>query len=109
MLAVWALFSELTHAVLKLSSDMPQELMATIERFIFLLDVQTSTYSEIDTGRRKLQYLQRGTIYYQPLNRLPEEQICVGGMSIASVVNSHSSCRSLLIVPLPSPLVAPTV
>ena len=55
--AVWAMFPELTHALLKLSSppnDIPQEVMATIERFIILLYDQTSTCTEIDTARRKL-------------------------------------------------------
>ena len=55
--AVWAVFPELTYALLKLSSapnDIPQEVMATIERFIILLYDRTSTCTEIDTTRRKL-------------------------------------------------------
>ena len=55
--AVWAVFPELTHALLRLSSapnDIPQEVMATIERFIILLYDRTSTCTEIDTAKRKL-------------------------------------------------------
>ena len=55
--AVWSVFPELTHALLKVSSapnDIPQEVMATIERFIILLYDRTSTCTEIDTARRKL-------------------------------------------------------
>ena len=55
--AVWAVFPELTHALLKLSSApnyIPQEIMTTIERFIILLYDRTSTCTEIDTARRKL-------------------------------------------------------
>ena len=55
--AVWAVFPELTNALLELCSalhDIPQEVMATIERFIILLYDRTSTSTEIDHARRKL-------------------------------------------------------
>lgn len=55
--AVWAVFPELTHALLKLSSaptEIPQEVMATIERFVILLYDRTSTCTEINKARRKL-------------------------------------------------------
>ena len=55
--AVWAVFPKLTHALLKLSSaptEIPQEVMATIERFVILLYDRTSTCTEINTARRKL-------------------------------------------------------
>ena len=51
MWAVWAVFSELTHALV-FSPYIPQEVMATIERFIILLHDRTSACTEID--RRKL-------------------------------------------------------
>ena len=50
-------FPELTNAVLELSSaphDILQEQMATIERFIILLNDRTSTSSDIGQARTKL-------------------------------------------------------
>ena len=55
--AVWTVLTELTHALLKLSSaptEIPQEVMATIEMFVILLYDQTSTCAEINMARRKL-------------------------------------------------------
>ena len=54
--AVWAVFPELTNALLEPCSaphDIPQEVMAAIERFIILLYDRTSTSTEIDHARRK--------------------------------------------------------
>ena len=53
--AVWSVFPELTHALVKLSSaphDIPQEVMATPERFAILLYERTSSCTEIDVARR---------------------------------------------------------
>ena len=53
----WTVFPELTNAPLELRSaphDIPQDVMAAIERFIILLYDRTSTSTEIDHARRKL-------------------------------------------------------
>ena len=53
----WTVFPELTIALLELRSaphDIPQDVMAAIERFIILLYDRTSTSTEIDHARRKL-------------------------------------------------------
>ncbi|KAK0146492.1 hypothetical protein N1851_014183 [Merluccius polli] len=55
--AVWAVFPELTNALLQLSCaphDIPQEVMITIARFVILLYDRTSTSTEIDQARKKL-------------------------------------------------------
>ena len=72
----WAVFPELTHALLKLSSapnDISQEVMATIERFIILLYDRTSTCTEIDTARRKL-FAKRHNVQSIPLTKAALEE-----------------------------------
>ena len=55
--AVWNVLPELTDALLKLSSapsEIPEEVLHTIERFVILLYDRTSPYTDIDKARKKL-------------------------------------------------------
>ena len=73
--AVWAVFPELTHTLLKLSYDISQEVMATIERLIILLYDRTSTCTEINTARRKLFAKRHNAESIPPTKAALEEQV----------------------------------
>ena len=98
--AVWAVFPELTHALLKLSSapnDIPQEVMATIERFIMLLYDRTSTCTEIDTARRKL-FAKRHNVQSIPsttasLEEQVKRAVYQGGYVLVSTPELPSTCK----------------
>ena len=98
---VCAVFPELTHALLKLSSatnDIPQEVMATIERFIILLYERTSTCTEIDKARRKL-FAKRHNVQSIPPNKAALE----GHVKRAVYQGGHVWGQVLMSIPeLPS-------
>lgn len=55
--AVWNVLPEMTDALLNLSSapsEIPEEVLHTIERFVILLYDRTSPYTDIDKARKKL-------------------------------------------------------
>ena len=100
--AVWAVFPELTHALLKLSSaptEIPQEVMATIERFIILLYYRTSTCREINTARRKLFAKRHSVESIPPTKAALEEHV-----KRAVLQGGHVWGQALVLTPeLPSP------
>lgn len=100
----WAVFPELTHALLKLSSapdDIPQEVMTTIERFVILFYDRTSTCTEIDQARRKLFVKRHNALSIPPTKAALEEHVkralyqgChVWGQMLVSTPELPSPCR----------------
>ena len=76
--AAWAVFPELTNALLELSSaphDILQEVMATIERCIILLYDRTSTSTDIDQARRKLFAKRHNVQSIPPTNAALKEHV----------------------------------
>ena len=100
--AVWAVFPELTHALLKVSvapTDIPRDVLATIERFIILLYDRTSTCTDIDTARRKLFAKRHNAQLIPPTKAALEEHV-----KRALFQGAHVWGQMLLPAPkLPSP------
>ena len=75
-LAVWTVFPELTNALLKVSSapdNIPQDIIATKERFVILLYDQTSQCTDIDTARSKL-FVKTHNVLSIPLTKAALEE-----------------------------------
>jgi len=76
--AVWNVLPELSRALLKLSSapsDIPEEVLHTIERFVTLLYGRTSTCTDIDKACKKLFARKNNVELIPPTKAALEEHI----------------------------------
>ena len=76
--AVWNVFPELTEALLKLSlapSEIPEQVLRTIERFVILLYDRTSPCTDIDKARKKLFARKNNVELIPPTKAALEEHI----------------------------------
>ena len=83
---IWTVLPELTNALLKLSSapsGIPDDVMHTIERFIILLYVRTSTCKEINKARKIIFAKKNNVQLITPTKAALEERVkraaCQGG------------------------------
>lgn len=99
---MWAVLPELTHTLLKVSSaptEIPQELMATIERFVMLLFDRSSACTEADTARRKLFALRHNAGSIPPTKAALEEHVKRSSTPRRPRVGSRLVSRPALLSP----------
>ena len=98
----WSVLPELTGALVKLScapSDIPEDVMLTVERFVILLYDRTSTCTDINKARQKV-FAKRNNIKRIPPTRAALEQ----HVKRATYQGGHVWGQSLQTTPvLPSP------
>ena len=98
----WSVLPELTGALVQLScapSDIPEDVMLTIERFVILLYDRTSTCIDINKARQKV-FAKRNNIKRTPPTRAALEQ----HVKRATYQGGHVWGQSLQTTPvLPSP------
>ena len=74
--AVWNVLPELTDALLNLSSapsEIPEEVLHTIERFVILLYDRSSPYTDIDKAHKKL-FARKNNVELIPLTKAALEE-----------------------------------